>query len=189
MVPGNNQVLLYPFFVIEFTGDGPLGAGSLWVATNQCLGGSTACVNVAERLNRQLRKCRNEQVHPITTALFSIAMSGTEARLYVSWQQDDWDYYYMQQVESFLLQRPEHHAEFRKYVRNIVDWAKETRPKETRDTLDILLLEESRARAAEVITSDSYSTRRDAKKRGPLSSSSRQNATGTSCAGTESQKD
>lgn len=31
---GNCLQLLYPFFVIEFKGDGPSGAGSLWVATN-----------------------------------------------------------------------------------------------------------------------------------------------------------
>ncbi|KAK3371258.1 hypothetical protein B0T24DRAFT_595093 [Lasiosphaeria ovina] len=34
----NNQGLIYPFFVIEFKGDGPTGVGSMWVATNQCLG-------------------------------------------------------------------------------------------------------------------------------------------------------
>lgn len=47
----NTQNLVYPFFVIEFKADGPGGSGSLWVATNQCLGGSASCVNIAERLN------------------------------------------------------------------------------------------------------------------------------------------
>jgi hypothetical protein len=86
----NNQGLIYPFFVIEFKGAGPSGAGSLWVATNQCLGGSASCVNIAERLNGQLRRCRSDDVvRPITTAAFSIAMSGTEARLYVSWKHSE----------------------------------------------------------------------------------------------------
>jgi hypothetical protein len=168
----NSHDLLYPFFVIEFKGDGPSSNGSLWVATNQCLGGSASCVNVAERLNSQLRKCRNDQVRPITTAAFSIAMSGTEARLYVSWKHDDLEYY-MQQVESFVLQRPEHYLEFRKYVRNIIDWGKDKRLKEIRDSLDILL-EESRKRAAEVknrpAPSDS-SSGSGTKKRKPSSSS------------------
>ncbi|KAL6410085.1 hypothetical protein AUP68_06495 [Ilyonectria robusta] len=30
----NNQGLIYPFFIIEFKGEGPSGAGNLWVATN-----------------------------------------------------------------------------------------------------------------------------------------------------------
>ncbi|KAG9231564.1 hypothetical protein BJ875DRAFT_113334 [Amylocarpus encephaloides] len=47
----NNQGLIFPFFVIEFKADGPGGCGSMWVATNQCLGGSASCVNITERLN------------------------------------------------------------------------------------------------------------------------------------------
>ncbi|KIW25637.1 uncharacterized protein PV07_08803 [Cladophialophora immunda] len=53
----NSQGLIYPFFVIEFKGDG-LGptAGSLWVATNQCLGGAATCINMAEKLNRYIER-------------------------------------------------------------------------------------------------------------------------------------
>ena len=58
MVANNQyQGLLYPFFVVEFKGDG----GSMWVATNQCLGGSASCVNVAEQLNRQLRQYESDE--------------------------------------------------------------------------------------------------------------------------------
>jgi len=64
-------------------------------------------------------------------------MSGTEARLYVSWKHNESDYY-MVNVGSFLLQEPEHHIEFRKCVRNIVDWGKEKRLDEIRDSLDSL---------------------------------------------------
>jgi hypothetical protein len=70
----NNQDLLYPFFVIEFTADGPGGSGSMWVATNQCLGGSVSCVNIAERLNHQLKQCKSKNVLPIDSAAFSIAI-------------------------------------------------------------------------------------------------------------------
>jgi hypothetical protein len=92
--------LIYPFFVIEFKGDGPL-----WVATNQCLGGSASCVNVAERLNCQLRHCKSDKIRPIDSAAFSIAMNGTEARLYISWKHNELDYY-IQKIDSFLLQKP-----------------------------------------------------------------------------------
>jgi hypothetical protein len=146
----NNQDLLYPFFVIEFKGDGPAGVGSLWVATNQCLGGSASCVNIAERLNRQLSQCKSDAVRPtagVNTAAFSFAIRGTEARLYVSWKHSELEYY-MQEIESFVLHRPEHYLEFRKYALNIIDWGRDQRLKEIQDSLDILL-EESRLRAAE----------------------------------------
>ncbi|KFZ08501.1 hypothetical protein V502_09315 [Pseudogymnoascus sp. VKM F-4520 (FW-2644)] len=57
---GNNDDLLFPFLAIEQTGDGPVSRGSLWVATNQCLGASA-----------------------------STAMNGSEARLYVTWKHDE----------------------------------------------------------------------------------------------------
>ncbi|KAK0629051.1 hypothetical protein B0T17DRAFT_606490 [Bombardia bombarda] len=118
----NTQGLMYPFFVIEFKGNG----GDLWVATNQCLGGSASCVNIAERLNDQLRKCKSSKVKPVDSTAFSIAMNGTEARLYVSWKHNELDYY-MQKVRSFLLQDPEHYIEFRKHVKNIIDWGRDKR--------------------------------------------------------------
>ena len=72
----NTDRLLYPFFVIEFKGEG----GSMWVATNQCLGGSSSCVNVVEHLNRQLKHYRSDNIiRPVDNAAFSIAMNGTEA--------------------------------------------------------------------------------------------------------------
>ena len=147
----NSQGLIYPFFVIEFIADGPGGCGSLWVATNQCLGGSTSCVNIAERLNRQLRHYKSDKVQPINSAAFSIAMSGTEARLYISWKHNKLDYY-MQKVKSFALQRPKVYVEFRKHVRNIIDWGKNKRLKQIQESLDYLL-EESRRRTFEVAKS------------------------------------
>lgn len=147
----NNQGLMYPFFVIEFKGDGPSGSGSLWVATNQCLGGSSSCVNIAERLSLQLRRCKSDKIRPIDSAAFSIAMSGTEARLHISWKQNELDYY-MANVDSFLLQKPEDCIQFRKYTRNIIDWEKDKRLNEIRRSPDSLL-EETRQRASEVAKS------------------------------------
>ncbi|KAK0655217.1 hypothetical protein B0T16DRAFT_316280 [Cercophora newfieldiana] len=144
----NNQGLMYPFFVIEFKGHGE----DLWVATNQCLGGSASCVNIAERLNRQLKACKSSTVKPIDSTTFSIAMNGEVARLYVSWKHSDLDYYYMQKVRSFCLQEPQDHIEFRKYVKNIIDWGMDQRLKEIRESLDTLL-EESQKRTSEAAKS------------------------------------
>jgi hypothetical protein len=124
----------------------------MWVATNQCLGGSVSCVNIAERLNYQLRQCKNKkEVRPIDSAVFSIAINGTEARLYISWKHNDLDYY-MRQVKSFLLQEPEHYMVFRKYVRNIIDWGKNKRLKQIQESLDDLL-KESRKRTSQLAKS------------------------------------
>jgi hypothetical protein len=137
----NTDRLTYPFFVVEFKGEG----GSLWLATNQCLGGSASCVNIAERLNRQLQQYQGE-AEPIDSATFSVAMSGTEARLYISWKHDELDFY-IRKIKRFSLQEPEQYLEFRKYVRNIIDWGKDKRVKDIRDSLDFLL-EEGRKRAS-----------------------------------------
>ncbi|ROT35225.1 hypothetical protein SODALDRAFT_382142 [Sodiomyces alkalinus F11] len=147
----NSQGLMYPFFVIEFKGDGPSGAGSLWVATNQCLGGSASCVKVAERLNQHLRDCKSDKIRPVNSAAFSVAMTASEARLHISWKHDELSYY-MANVKSFLLQDPEHYLRFRKYVRNIIDWGQDKRLNEIRESLNTLL-EEGRKKAFEAAKS------------------------------------
>lgn len=147
----NNHDLIYPFFVIEFKADGPSGSGSLWVATNQCLGCSASCINIAERLNRKLRDCESDNIRPIDSAAFSITMSGTEARLYVSWKHDELKYY-MAKVDSFLLQKPKDYVEFRKCVRNIINWGKDKRLNKIRDSLNSLL-EENRKTASHLAKS------------------------------------
>lgn len=147
----NSQSLIYPFFAIEFNGDGPSGSGSMWVAENQCLGASATCVNISERLNAQLKDCNSADVRLINSAAFSIVMSGTEARLYISWKHNE-EKYHMANVKNFLLQDPEHYLEFRRYALNIIDWGRDRRLKEIQHSLDNLL-EESRKRTSEVAKS------------------------------------
>ncbi|KFH43469.1 hypothetical protein ACRE_057490 [Hapsidospora chrysogenum ATCC 11550] len=105
---------------------------------------NSTCVNDARRLSHQPRQCN--EVTPINSAAFSIAVRGVEARLYISWKHNDLDYY-VADVDSFLLHRPEDYLNFRKYVRNILEWGKGSRLREIQDSLDILL-EESRKRAS-----------------------------------------
>lgn len=136
-IRANYQGLIWPFLLVEFKGDGPSGAGSMWVATNQCLGGSMSCINIAERLNLHLRERKGDMIQPINSAAFSIAMNGTEARLYISWKHDDLNYH-MQRIDGFLLYDPEHFRKFHKYVRNIIDWGKNTRLNEIQDSLNYL---------------------------------------------------
>ena len=51
----NSENSLFPFFYIEAKGDSSGGKGSLWVATNQCLGGSVSCIRIVEDFNQKLR--------------------------------------------------------------------------------------------------------------------------------------
>ena len=95
--------------------------------------------------------CSGDKVLPIDSAAFSIVISGTEARLYTSWKHNELKYY-MRKIESFLLQKPKHYLKFRRYVRNIIDWGKDKRLKEIRDSLD-RLLERTRRRASEAAKS------------------------------------
>ncbi|KAI0100092.1 hypothetical protein GGR51DRAFT_533798 [Nemania sp. FL0031] len=134
----NDAGLLYPFLLIELKGDGPSGCGSLWVATNQCLGGSVSCVNIAEGLNERLESLHGNNARSINSAIFSVAMNGTEARLYVSWKHDKPDFY-MRAVDSFSLASPKGYLLFRRYIRNIIDWGKDKRLREIQESVDSLM--------------------------------------------------
>jgi hypothetical protein len=110
------------------------------VATNQCLGASTACIQISENLKNRLEKCTDiEPNKPLDSTSFSIAMNGTEARLHVSWK--DEDFIYTQKIKTFLLQQPEEFLEFRRFVRNIIDWGRDERLECIKSGLDVLIEE------------------------------------------------
>ncbi|KJR89984.1 uncharacterized protein SPSK_06277 [Sporothrix schenckii 1099-18] len=142
---------VFPFFVIEFKGV----AGNIRVASNQCLRGAATCVSIAETLNRRL--LTHAQEHSVSTGgtdgtdgvtpaasidstAFSVAMDGQDARLYVSWKQDERNYY-MTNVDCYALRRPDEYKRFRRMVRNIVDWGRSDRLKAIHRGLDQLLEE------------------------------------------------
>lgn len=136
----NSGGLLYPFLVVELKGD----QGSWIGATNQCMGGSATCVNMAENLNRRLKQCTSAAtVDPIDSAVFSIAIRCAEAQLFVSWSQDDQNYF-MAQIDRFTLYCPKEYIRFYKYVHNIFDWGQGERLERIRESLDLLRGEERR---------------------------------------------
>ncbi|OBT65449.1 hypothetical protein VE03_06022 [Pseudogymnoascus sp. 23342-1-I1] len=158
---GNNDGLMFPFLAIEQKGDGPVSRGSLWVATNQCLGASASCVNIVERFNQLKRKCNpssnndnnsygdNVDVKSVDSISFSIAMNGSEARLYVTWKQDEVTYH-TAIVDSFLLQRPCDFLNFRRYVLNILDWGMDARLTGIKNSLGHLLGESKETASRQV---------------------------------------
>jgi len=112
------------------------------VATNQCAGAAVSCINISERLNSRLQYCQSSAVKMTESAAFSIAMNGTEARLFISWKHDNLTCY-MQKVKSFLIQKHSDYVEFRKCVLNIIDWGRGKRFQGIRESL-AALLEDSR---------------------------------------------
>ncbi|KAK8128771.1 hypothetical protein PG984_009879 [Apiospora sp. TS-2023a] len=131
----SGKVLSFPFFVIEFKGDGPMN-GNLWVATNQCLGSSAACTEAVIRLNDQLKKYPGAR--PVSDVTFSIAMSQNEAQLYVSWKTEELQYY-TREAAAFYIRRSEEYQQFRRYVKNIIDWGKGPRLQAIKRALDAIL--------------------------------------------------
>ncbi|KAF2191730.1 hypothetical protein K469DRAFT_621613 [Zopfia rhizophila CBS 207.26] len=137
------QGLRFPFFAIEFKAAGGT-RGDLWVATNQCASASSACLKAVERLNILLRE--HECVRMVDNVSYSIAVDNNIAQLYISWKEEDLNYF-VQRVDSFLLSSPDHFINFRKQIRNVLDWGKDKRLEQIRDALDTIL-EENRRKAA-----------------------------------------
>ncbi|KAH7175724.1 hypothetical protein EDB81DRAFT_18086 [Dactylonectria macrodidyma] len=129
--------LRFPFFAIEFKAAGGT-RGDLWVAANQCAGASSACLNAVSQLNTVLQEHWN--VQRVDNISYCIAVDNKVAELYVSWKEDS-SSYYLQRVDSFLLSRSEDLQNFRKQVRNILDWGKDARLTQIGDALDIILKE------------------------------------------------
>ncbi|KAI0871530.1 hypothetical protein GGS24DRAFT_471125 [Hypoxylon argillaceum] len=140
--------LSFPFFAIEVKAAGGT-RGDLWVAINQCAGASAACLNAASQLNWALQRC--ESTERVDNLSYCIAVDNVIARLYISWRDDNLSYY-LQQVDDFVLSRPEELQNFRKQVRNILDWGKGARLTQIRDALDIIL-EENRKSASKAAKS------------------------------------
>ncbi len=143
----NNESLSLPFFAIEAKGDGPSSQPSLWVATNQCLGAASSCVNLAEKFRTELFKHRSRAgtdsspIHAVDSTAFSVATNGCETRLYVSWKQGDLDFH-TGIAGHYILQDPEHFVRFRRHIRNVLDWGRDNRLATVKRALDDFILEE-----------------------------------------------
>jgi hypothetical protein len=150
---GNAVPLLYPFLAIEYKGDGPTSSPSLWVATNQCLGDASTCVNIADNLNKHL--CEGSpEITPIDSHAFSVACHGSEARLLVSWKAEDQNIY-TRKFGNFCIQDPEQIQMFRTVCRNIIDWGRTERLQQIRNAIDVLA-EQSRLAHSKAAKSRSH---------------------------------
>ncbi|EXJ81416.1 hypothetical protein A1O3_07708 [Capronia epimyces CBS 606.96] len=160
----NSQRLIYPFLLVELKGDGPgATAGSLWVATNQCLGGVATCINMAEKLNRYIEQLPVSTVSPVDTTVFSIAMNGIVASLLVSWKEGDGsgEVYNTQEIK-WLLFDPEGYLLFRRFVRNVLEWGRGRRRAQIGALLDAVQEESRKKRKLDAMSQDAI--KRDSKR-------------------------
>lgn len=152
----NNDNLILPFLTIEYKGDGPASHGSIWAAENQCFGASAASINVAAKLNEALEEAARYPgpVQRLDNAVFSVAMDNHSATLFISWQTDL--NVFSSRVKSFAMLEADQFIEFRRYVRNIVDWGMNKRLENIRGCLDVLI-EEKRLQTASTVKNGSPS--------------------------------
>lgn len=116
-VDANDAGLMLPFLAIEAKGQWPGTSGNLCVAENQAIGSSVVCVKIAE----DLRKCVEESANTLDTTAFSIATNGSEARLFITWRERS-DVYKMKLLRSYCLVEAGQCIQFRRAVRNILQW-------------------------------------------------------------------
>ncbi|KAL6912813.1 hypothetical protein ACHAP8_010537 [Fusarium lateritium] len=87
-------------------------------------------------LNDELMELGHKVINPIDTSSFSVSMNGTEARLYITWKEEQT--FYIQKIRTFALQEAQQLLEFRKCVLNIQDYGRNERLESIRSGLDLL---------------------------------------------------
>ncbi|KAK0725651.1 hypothetical protein B0H67DRAFT_551163 [Lasiosphaeris hirsuta] len=112
-----NVDMWFAFFIVEFKAAAGT-RGDLWVAANQCAGGSAACLQALNQPNLIIdeKTCFGL----IANFCYSLAMDNNLGQLYVSWK--DGDFYRIQRVASFLLSDTEHLERLSRCVDSILEW-------------------------------------------------------------------
>ena len=110
---------LLPFLVVEYkTGASP--GSNLWVAANQCAGGSVASLQAADHVNAALVQAGGRKFLNIC---YSFAIDNHLAFLYLTRMNKG--RFKMQRVDVFLLLRKEDFVRFHQCVATIFQWAEE----------------------------------------------------------------
>ncbi|KAK3360878.1 hypothetical protein B0T24DRAFT_540076, partial [Lasiosphaeria ovina] len=136
----------YPFFVIEFKAAAGTN-GNLWVAENQCAGGSAACVQAVNHLNTRFGDVGC--IARIPNLCYSLAIDNNLAHLFVSWwgvieEEEDKDKkgspaFHIQLVDSFYLFCPAHLVRLHQRATAIIDWGNEQRLRHIQFAVDYIL--------------------------------------------------
>ncbi|CAI6089945.1 unnamed protein product [Clonostachys chloroleuca] len=123
----DSSEIKFPFLEIEYKGDGSNSWGGLWVATNQCLGGTATFLNILDQFKTQLNqrslKTQSEVLEPI---VFSVVTNGTEARLFVT-SSDGQGVFKMFLIRGFLFIEDQGFDKLSAYLTNIIEWGADIR--------------------------------------------------------------
>lgn len=87
-------------------------------------------------LNEELMERGPKDMTPIDNSAFSVSMNGTEARLYITWMEEET--FYVQKIQTFALQEAQQLLEFRKCILNIMDYGRNVRLESIGSALDLL---------------------------------------------------
>ncbi|KAM0555111.1 hypothetical protein ACHAPJ_006462 [Fusarium lateritium] len=115
------EEMFYPFLIFNMDGHG--GEGCLATATDECMVASSFCVEKVNKLTKRLAERSSDgQFQVLNSAVFSVALNGAVARVYIThaWDENT-DYTYT--IASFLLEDHEHNKRFRALIQSICKWA------------------------------------------------------------------
>lgn len=124
----------WPFLVVEFKSQAK--QGTHWTGENQAAGGGAVCVNGMEKL----LSIASESATPIQSIAFSCVVDRKHANLWVHYLEKLSGYYISVEVKSYYLNAHQDIILCRNSLRNILDWAIETRLPAIHDKLASIAL-------------------------------------------------
>ncbi|CAH0015471.1 unnamed protein product [Clonostachys rhizophaga] len=123
----DSSEIKFPFLEIEYKGDGSNSWGRLWVATNQCLGGTATFLNILDQFKTQLnQRSLKTQSEVLESIVFSVVTNGTEARLFVT-SSDGQGVFKMFLIRGFLFYEDQGFDKLSAYLTNIIEWGADIR--------------------------------------------------------------
>lgn len=138
---GQGAKLSFPLLVVEMKGFGP-STDALFMAINQCVGGSAACVKIINDLNHLLDKYPG--IDHVNNTAFSIAMSPRNAIIHATWSPDG-SRYYIKELQSLDLTTSKGYLKLWRRVHNILDWGEKTRFQDIQSALDAIVVHDQKA--------------------------------------------
>ena len=121
--------LYWGFFTVEFVAQAT--GGTMWIATNQCAGGSAACVNA---LHQMFKLAKGAPCARPDSMCFSMAVDGQMAYLHVTWF--DSGSFICNRIRYYVLFKKEGVRDLKRDVESIIQWGISARLTAVRGALD-----------------------------------------------------
>lgn len=128
----------FPFLIVEET---EAKGGTLWHAELQAAGGGTHMVNSIKWLLKQAQARQSSAMFKIDdrkTLAFSVCLTARQVLLYVHSYSSENRQFLMSCIGSYVPTQSQQIQDCNRHIKNIVDWALDTRRKDIETSLDIL---------------------------------------------------